>query len=272
MRTIMDMLNDSTSGNLAANMARQYGLAQEQMVAVMASLMPAFAEGMRRSASDPAGFLKLMQAYAAMHQAGMASQAFNQAAVEQGNAILGQLFGSKDLSRAVAAQAAQATGLSASILKAMLPALAPAVIDGMFKQMAGGGAQNPFGKMMEQMAGGQNPWGKMLEQMMGQASGGQASINPWGKMLEGMLGGGAQGAGSTTDSPLGRMEEMFGGASKTASSGRARGEDEDSGSRKRGPLEEMIGDMFDTGRTVQRDYQKGIESIFDEFLGGMKKK
>ena len=44
--------------------------------------------------------------------------------VNKGNEILGQLFGSKDGSRAVAASAAAQSGVEPSLLKKMLPILA----------------------------------------------------------------------------------------------------------------------------------------------------
>jgi hypothetical protein len=45
----------------------------------------------------------------------------------QGNALLGTLFGSEDVSRAVAQGAAQQSGLDPALLKKMLPMLAMAV-------------------------------------------------------------------------------------------------------------------------------------------------
>jgi len=38
-----------------------------------------------------------------------------------------------------------------------------------------------------------------------------------------------------------------------------------------GGLGDLFGEMFETGRTMQRDYQKNIESIFDQFVQGMKR-
>jgi hypothetical protein len=270
MRTIFDMMNDPKTGNLMAQMAREYGIAQEQAQAGMAALMPAFAEGMRRSMSDPQGFAKLIQAYGELMQAGTSAAISN---VERGNAVLGQLFGSKELSRAVAGQAAQATGLSTAILKAMLPAMAPKIMEILFGQLFGGAraGENPFGRMLEQMMGGamaggaagQNPWGKMFEDMMRQGTGSSGAANPWGKAFEEMMRGGTSGAG---DNPLGKMfEEMMGGGVQ------ARSRQKSGEKQGRGPMEEMIGDMFDTGRTMQRDYQKNVESIFDQFVQGMKK-
>ena len=44
--------------------------------------------------------------------------------IEPGNEVLGQIFGSKDVSRSVADHAAGQTGISAGLLKQMLPILA----------------------------------------------------------------------------------------------------------------------------------------------------
>lgn len=59
-----------------------------------------------------------------------------------GNDILGQIFGTKDVSRGVAEEAAGSSGLSSALLKKMLPILAMAVIGSMMKGRggAGGGA------------------------------------------------------------------------------------------------------------------------------------
>ena len=51
-----------------------------------------------------------------------------------GNDILGQIFGSKDVSRGVADEVAGSTGLSSDLLKKMLPMLAMAAVGYMMKQ------------------------------------------------------------------------------------------------------------------------------------------
>jgi hypothetical protein len=73
--------------------------------------------------------------------------------VSQGNEILGQIFGSKDGSRAVAAQASQQSGVDASILKKMLPVLAMAAA-GYVAKNAGQG-QGGLGGILAGMMGGQ---------------------------------------------------------------------------------------------------------------------
>jgi hypothetical protein len=88
--------------------------------------------------------------------------------VNKGNEVLGQIFGSKDVSRAVAQDAAAKSGLDPSVLKKMLPMVAMLVAGYMAKQRMAGNA-----------AAGQPA----------SAGGGL------GGMLGGMLGGGGAGGG-----------------------------------------------------------------------------
>jgi hypothetical protein len=63
--------------------------------------------------------------------------------VNRGNDVLGQIFGSKDVSRTVAQDAASRSGLDPSLLKKMLPMLAMLVAGYMAKQGGGAVAQQP---------------------------------------------------------------------------------------------------------------------------------
>ena len=96
--------------------------------------------------------------------------------VAPGNEVLGQIFGSKDVSRTVAGQAATQTGLDSGLLKKMLPILAMMVAGYMARQ------------------GGQSQGGGGLGDLIGGALGGGLSGG-----LGGMLGnvlGGAVGGGA----------------------------------------------------------------------------
>ena len=53
---------------------------------------------------------------------------------QDGSSILGHVFGSKDVSRAVAGRAAEQTGIGADVLKKMLPVVATMVMAGLSKQ------------------------------------------------------------------------------------------------------------------------------------------
>lgn len=78
---------------------------------------------------------------------------------EPGNEILGQIFGSKEVSRTVAGQASQSTGIDPALLKKMLPLLAMAVTGYLASQKAGGassdgGQGGGLGGMLGQVLGG----------------------------------------------------------------------------------------------------------------------
>jgi hypothetical protein len=64
---------------------------------------------------------------------------------EDGNAILGHVFGSKDMSRGIANQAADLSGISSAILKKMLPVIAAMVMGALAKRMTGGAGRGQGG-------------------------------------------------------------------------------------------------------------------------------
>ena len=65
---------------------------------------------------------------------------------QPGNDILGEIFGSKDVSRGVAEEVAGSTGIAPELIKKMLPILAMAVVGYMLNQNKGtGGAAAPAG-------------------------------------------------------------------------------------------------------------------------------
>ncbi|MDQ6435183.1 DUF937 domain-containing protein [Mesorhizobium sp. LHD-90] len=332
MLNLFDMLNQSQNGQGIDQLARQFGLSQQQAQQAVEALMPAFSQGLKRNASDPYGIAGFMTALASGQHGKYfedAQNAFSPQGVAEGNGILGHLFGSKDLSRAVATQAAQATGIGQDVLKQMLPVIASMVMGGLFKQstnqlqgaQAGGfGASNPLGEIIEQMmrqggaSGGglgggaaqprqapnpqnplDNPFGKILQDMFGggaqqpQSQPGQApgpTDNPFGKMLEDMLGGAQQQPQSRQapnpmgDNPWGKiLEEMMRGgqaqqvpqaepqpAPRQRTGPQQRG---NPGGQPKNPYDDIFGKMFETGAKQRDDYQKGVESIFEQFTKGM---
>lgn len=96
--------------------------------------------------------------------------------VSQGNDVLGQIFGSKDVSRDVAGAASAQTGIDSGLLKKMLPMLAMMVAGYMAKQggqgqQGGGGLGDLIGNVLggaigggaAPSAGGLGGLGKMLD-------------------------------------------------------------------------------------------------------------
>ncbi|MCO5146541.1 MAG: DUF937 domain-containing protein [Aquamicrobium sp.] len=302
MLPLFDMLANAQNGNAIDQMARQFGLSQQQAQEAMAALMPAFSQGLKRNTANPYDLGSFLSALASGQHAKYfedAAAAFTPQGMQEGNGILGHLFGSKELSRAVAAQAAQATGIAQQTLQQMLPALASMIMGGLFKQSTGQMSAAGFG-------GQGNPLQEIIEQMMKQGGGfgmpqpapqqRQAPQqpnpfdNPLGKILEGMFGGGAAQSQPRQrqapqspygDNPLGRIfEEMLGGGQRQAEPApqsqprakpKASPKTNPSG-RPRTPYDDLFGDMFEAGAKTRDDYQKNMESVFDQFLQGMEKR
>ena len=292
MLPLFDMLTQAQNGNAVEQMARQYGLNQAQMQEAMAALMPAFSQGLKRNASNPQDLGAFLNALASGQHAKYfedATRAFSPQGMEEGNGILGHLFGSRELSRAVAAQASQATGIGQDILKQMLPALASMIMGGLFKQSTGqvqaagfGGAGNPLQEIIEQMMrqGGGAPNRRAPRPEAPQPELNQFD-NPFGKILEGMFGGGQPQQRqapqpSPADNPLGRIfEEMMRGGQQPQEPARRPAQPKattrktNPSGRARTPYDDLFGDMFESGARTRDDYQKSMESVFDQFLKGM---
>lgn len=280
MMPLFDMMKNAQGGEAMTQMARQFGMSEDQVEQAMAALMPAFSTGLKRNAQNPMDLSNFLQALASGQHAKYfedMQKAFTPSGVEEGNGILGHLFGSKEVSRAVASQAAAATGIGQEIYKQMLPILASIIMGGLFKQSTGQlgaasrGSGNPIGDLMEQMMRG--GFGAPPQQKSQPSS---PMDNPFGQILEGMFGGGGKTrseAADPFDNPLGQIfKDMVGGGKTTGRTSetapRERSDTMPSG-RKRNPYDDLFGNMFDAGKEMQKGYQKSMESIFDQYMQGM---
>lgn len=98
-----------------------------------------------------------------------------------GNVVLGQIFGSKDVSRTVADQASQGTGIDPALLKKMLPLLAMVVTAYLAKSggsQAGGASDGAggLGGIFGQILGGLGGGGAQAQQGGLGSLGGLASL------------------------------------------------------------------------------------------------
>ena len=112
-----------------SGLANQFGLSPDQANAAVGALLPAVLGGLHKSEESGGlgGIADIVAGMGAPHED-----------IEGGNTILGQIFGSKDVSRQVASHAASETGISDTILKAMLPVIAGLVAQQVAKKMGGG--------------------------------------------------------------------------------------------------------------------------------------
>ena len=134
---ILGSLLGSADGGAVGQAARQLGLKSSDSQALLKQLVPPLASSLQRNAADRDGLAKLAAALGGgSHQRYLDDpQALEKSeAVDDGNAILGHLFGSKDVSRQVASAASGATGINAATVKRFLPLVAAAAMGALSKQ------------------------------------------------------------------------------------------------------------------------------------------
>ena len=137
---VLDAIVHAQDGAAVRQLGSQFGLGADQTSAALSALVPMLAAGVQRNVQSEGGLGSLMSALASGNHGQYLDNpaALNsEAAVADGNGILGHLLGSKDVSREVASRAAAETGIGADVLKRMLP-MAATLMMGAFAKQAGG--------------------------------------------------------------------------------------------------------------------------------------
>ncbi|MFZ5785495.1 MAG: DUF937 domain-containing protein [Acidobacteriota bacterium] len=146
------------------SMARELGVNEDQASSGAAALLPAILGGFKKQAqTQPTGLDGLGALLGQLGGGDLLDNVLSPQAtdVSRGNDVLGAIFGSKDVSRAVAQSAASRTGLDTGLLKKMLPMLAMAVTGLMARQQSGGAthqvapADGGLGSLLGGLLGGQ---------------------------------------------------------------------------------------------------------------------
>jgi hypothetical protein len=164
------------------SVARDLGVSEAQVASGAEALLPAILGGMKKQAqAQPAGLGGLGDLLGQLGGGGLLEQVLSPQPTDAsaGNDVLGQIFGSKDVSRTVAQDAAAKTGLDAGLLRKMLPLLAMLVTGFMAKQAGAG--QSPSG-------GGLGGLGGLLGGLGGMLGGGAPAANAGGGGALGGLG------------------------------------------------------------------------------------
>lgn len=215
---LMDMISSAAGGKLAQNAGSQFGLDATQSQGAIAALLPAISSALKQNTSSPQGLAGLLGAL----QGGNHSQYVDnpaalssQATVTDGNAILGHLFGSKDVSRAVAGAASEKSGIDSSILKKMLPLVAAMAMGSLSKQSSGGSIKTALaGLAMQKLMGGNQSSsgiGSLLGALTGSTRRAQTTAVQTQQQGLGILGNllDADGDGSNMDDILGMAMKQF---------------------------------------------------------------
>ena len=139
---LLDMMLSSQNGGQIQQLARSFGIGEDQVQAVIAQMVPALSQGVKKNISSESGLASLSKALQnGNHQRYLeqSENLTNDQTVSDGNNILGHILGSKDVSRAVADRASANTGLESGMLKKMLPIVASMMMGSLGKQASSNG-------------------------------------------------------------------------------------------------------------------------------------
>lgn len=174
---ILQELIKSQGGDIVGQLANQFGVSTGDAEKALSNLVPAIAGGIKKTAGSQNGLESLLSKVKNNQDLRRSANNPNVLAqpeiTQAGNEVLGDIFGSKDVSRTVADNTAQATGLDLGMLKKMLPLVAGLVMSQLNnKSEASSGG---LGGLLGGLAGASQP---------SKSSGGLGSL------LGGLFGGG----------------------------------------------------------------------------------
>jgi hypothetical protein len=143
MFNLYDIIANAQGGAAMANLARMYGLSLEQTRAAVEAMLPAFALGFKRATTTPDGLSQFfgllarnpytdwLESAGRLFASAQQAMGLQQPAPTPGEDVLTLLFGSKEVSRAVAAHAAAMSGVGVEATKAMMPAVGALIAEGL---------------------------------------------------------------------------------------------------------------------------------------------
>lgn len=162
----MDLQDLLSNPQIIEQLARSAGTGPQEAKTGLEALLPAVTKGISRNPGTGSGLEALVKALGSGgHERYLdAPDLLGQADTrDDGNAILGHIFGSKDVSRNVAGHAAQGSGLDSALLKKMLPIVASLAMSALsrgsqggaaLQQESGGGLGDLLGPILGGLVGG----------------------------------------------------------------------------------------------------------------------
>ena len=138
---VMDIIEGAQSGEAMANLARQFGVPEGDVRAVAQAVLPQLSRGIERNTLSRAGLADLVRALGDGHHEAMleSSRSWQDPrTLDDGQAILVNILGSERQVAALSTHAAQAAGLSESVVKMLLPILAQMLMGAIARYAKGG--------------------------------------------------------------------------------------------------------------------------------------
>jgi len=141
-KNLLDLLLGDGNRSALDEVSKRFDLDEKQTRSAVEELIPALSRGLETNVKgSEQGMDELLEALRTGKHAQYVERPATLGApetVEEGNSILGHIFGNKETSRQVANRAAERSGISSSVLKKMLPVLASVVMGSLSKRVIGG--------------------------------------------------------------------------------------------------------------------------------------
>jgi len=203
--SLLKMLMNAQGGQGLGQLAQQFGMSEDQAGGLAGMLAPAIAQGAKKRA-EQGGLDTILGQFTGEAQGAYLDDPVAAAAPEgraQGENFLENVFGSREASQGLAAEAANRTGVSPDTVSQFLPAIAAMLQGGMQRNLP----DSAISGMMQggSGAGGAGSGGGIMGMVGGLLGGGGAGQGSGGAldMLTGMLD--ADGDGSAMDDILDRF-------------------------------------------------------------------
>ena len=177
---LMDLLKASGGESGLGQLAQTVGLDSSDTSNLIKALAPALMRGVQKNAASDAGagLSKALQTGGHERYIDNPELLAAEETRQDGNNILGHIFGSKDVSRNVAAVASKDTGIDPGLIKKALPLLATLAMGAMSKKTSGGreigpaasaGGLGSLGDLIGGLGGGSKDDGIGLDDVLGMA-------------------------------------------------------------------------------------------------------
>ena len=170
MSQLLDAILSSGGGSALQMLGGRFGLPPAATRSALEALLPMVTGGLKNQAQAQGGIEGLLSSVLKPEHAQYSEDTdvlARPGTTAMGNEILGSIFNNdRDVSRTVAAQAAQKTGINVDILKQMLPIVAMMAAGAMSKNASAGGLGNLIGSAMGNGSQG-GLLGNVLSKVMG---------------------------------------------------------------------------------------------------------
>jgi hypothetical protein len=254
---LYDIMRSAGGGHAFAALARQYDLSESDVAKAVEAFMPAFSVGLKRGTSDPLGLMEFMRRMAL----GDYARAYWDPAEagREGEEALAFVFGSPEVARALAEQAAAFTGLAQQKVRELMPALAAMAFGGLAEQSK---AVNPVldAMLKEIRASARKPAAKgpldRLEEEEARREAEAAAIGDFARMQKEMMGAGLAAVQAGTAAWQKAMQQttkgIVGGGAMAGDATKPETEPEGA---------DVFGEMFEPGLRLSEAYQREIEAL-----------